>query len=75
MQHLYAVLTVIAVALCATNSVVAQTDHRVPKSKPSAAEIDINIPPEKSRDPVDVSLDRRIKGIYRGVDGRPSAAL
>jgi hypothetical protein len=48
------------VALCATDAVVGQTHHRVPKSKPSA------YPQEKNRDSADLALDRRSKGICRG---------
>jgi hypothetical protein len=40
------------VALCATDAVVAQMHHRVPKSKPSA------YPQEKNRDSADLALDR-----------------
>jgi hypothetical protein len=62
-----AALTVIAVALCATNSVVARTHHfRTAKNTAPAAAKRANIPPEKNRDPADVALDRRIKGICRG---------
>jgi hypothetical protein len=62
---------IVAVTLCATVPVVARTHHRVPKQAPPAAkqgpvtEPSANVP-EKNRDPEDVALDRRIKGICRG---------
>jgi hypothetical protein len=60
-------LTLTLVVLCATHAVVARTHHRAPKSAAPAAatKIDAKIPVEKNRDPADVALDRRIKGICR----------
>jgi hypothetical protein len=63
------VLTVIVVAQSATHAVDARTHHRTPKSSASTAPATkpaTAIVPEKNRDPADVALDRRIKGICRG---------
>jgi hypothetical protein len=61
-------LTVLVVALTATHAVYARSHHRAPKTtapvtttKPGA-----KIPVETNRDPADVALDRKIKGICRG---------
>jgi hypothetical protein len=61
-------LLIIAVALCATHAVDAQTHHRTPKRSAAAATTkpDAKIPVETNRDPADVALDRRIKGICKG---------
>jgi hypothetical protein len=61
-------LLIAVVGLCAAHAVVARTHHRAPKSTApvSATKIEANIPQEKNRDPADVALDRRIKGICRG---------
>jgi hypothetical protein len=61
-------LTIIVVALFATHAVFARTHHRAPKRSEPAATIttEATSPPEKNRDPADVALDRRIKGICRG---------
>jgi hypothetical protein len=61
-------LTVLVVALCATRVALARTHHPAPETTTpaAAAKIDANIPQEKNRDPADVALDRRIKGICRG---------
>jgi hypothetical protein len=61
-------LTIIVVALFATHAVFARTHHRAPKKTGPAATIttEATSPPEKNRDPADVALDRRIKGICRG---------
>jgi hypothetical protein len=52
-------------ALCATHAVDARTHHRAPKSTAPAATKAANIPQEKNRDPADVALDRKIKGMPR----------
>jgi hypothetical protein len=63
------ILTIAVVALCATHAVDART-HRAPKAVGSvpAATIrpDAKIPVETKRDPADVALDRKIKGICKG---------
>jgi hypothetical protein len=61
-------LLIAVVALCAAHAVVARTHHRAPKSTApvSATKIEANILQEKNREPADVALDRRIKGICRG---------
>jgi hypothetical protein len=65
-------LMIIVIALCATRAVVARNHHRVPKNTaPAATKADIPqekayIPREKNRDPADVALDRKIRGICRG---------
>jgi hypothetical protein len=60
-------LAITVAALSATHTVVARTHHHPPQSTAPAAatKIDANIPQEKNRDPADVALDRRIKGICR----------
>jgi hypothetical protein len=59
---------VVMVALCATHAVKARTHHRAPKTTApaSATKSDAKIPVEMNRDPADVALDRRIKGICKG---------
>jgi hypothetical protein len=53
--------------LCATNAVDARTHHPVAKSAaPIVTKPDAKIPVEMNRDPADVALDRKIKGICRG---------
>jgi hypothetical protein len=57
------------VALCATHTVDARAHHRAPKS--TAAPVtttttSAKIPVEPNRDPADVALDRKIKGICKG---------
>jgi hypothetical protein len=56
------------VALCATHAVNARTHYRAPKitAPASATKSDAKIPVETNRDPADVALDRRIKGICKG---------
>jgi hypothetical protein len=57
------------VALCASQAVNARTHHRAPKTAPAASATksdDAKIPVETNRDPADVALDRRIKGICKG---------
>jgi hypothetical protein len=57
-------LTVLLVALGATDAVIALSHHRAPKRAAPAATT--KIPVEPNRDPADVALDRRIKGICKG---------
>jgi hypothetical protein len=60
------ILTITLVALCATRAVDART-HRAAKSSASVAtRATMTSSPEKNRDPADVALDRKIKGICRG---------
>jgi hypothetical protein len=56
------------VALCATHAVNARTHYRAPKitAPASATKSGAKIPVETNRDPADVALDRRIKGICKG---------
>jgi hypothetical protein len=61
------------IALAATSSVLARTHHRAAKpiavpvatTEAPAAVKPANIP-EKHRDPADIELDQKIKGICRG---------
>jgi hypothetical protein len=61
-------LTIMVVALFTTHAVFARTHHRAPKRTVQAATTttEATSPAEKNRDPADVALDRRIKGICRG---------
>jgi hypothetical protein len=61
-------LTILVVALCATHAVFARSHHRAPKTNAtaSATKSDAKIPVESNRDPEDVALDRKIKGICKG---------
>jgi hypothetical protein len=61
-------LTVLLVALCATHAVIARSHRRAPKSTAPAAatKAETKIPVERNRDPADVALDRKIKGICKG---------
>jgi hypothetical protein len=60
-------LTIIVIALCVTHAVYARSHHRAPKrTTPAAIKADDKIPVETNRDPADVALDRKIKGICRG---------
>jgi hypothetical protein len=63
-----ALLTIMVVALCATHAVDARTHHRGPKTAAPVATTkpDAKIPIETNRDPADLALDRKIKGICRG---------
>jgi hypothetical protein len=56
------------VALCAIQAVDARTHHRAPKRTVPAVEMKSGavIPDKQSRDPADIALDRKIKGICRG---------
>jgi hypothetical protein len=62
-----------AIALAAASSVQARTHHRAAKpsttavaATPAVTATSANIPTEQNRDPADVALDRKIKGICRG---------
>ena len=59
---------IVVVALSATRAVDARTHHRVSKTSALAATTkpDAKIPVEVKRDPADVALDRKIKGICNG---------
>jgi hypothetical protein len=61
-------LAMMMVALCTTQAVNARTSHRAPKitAPAPATKSDAKIPVEANRDPADVALDRRIKGICKG---------
>jgi hypothetical protein len=63
-----ALIAMAMVALCASHAVNARTHHRAPKTTAPAPAIqsDAKIPVETNRDPADVALDRRIKGICKG---------
>jgi hypothetical protein len=56
------------VALFTTDAVFARTHHRAPKRTETAATIKTGAtsPAEQNRDPADIALDRKIKGICRG---------
>jgi hypothetical protein len=55
------------VALCATHAVDARSHHRAPKRTAPATIAAPKVTPSKvPRDPADVALDRRIKGICKG---------
>jgi hypothetical protein len=58
-------LTVLLVAFCATHAVIARSHHPAPKSATRVA-AGTKIPVEPNRDPADVALDRKIKGICKG---------
>jgi hypothetical protein len=62
------VLTIMMVALCATQAVCARSHHRASKTAAPApaTKSDAKIPVETSRDPADVALDRQIKSICKG---------
>jgi hypothetical protein len=60
-------IIVFLVASGATSSVLGRTHHRAPKkSAPAVATAHVEIPKEEKRDPADIALDRKIKGICRG---------
>jgi hypothetical protein len=61
-------LTICVVALCATHAVFARSHHRAPKTTApvTMTKPDTKIPVESNRDPEDVALDRKIKGICKG---------
>jgi hypothetical protein len=58
---------VFVVTLCTTSSVLGRTHHPEPKRNvPTVATTPVEIPKEEKRDPADIALDRKIKGICRG---------
>jgi hypothetical protein len=60
-------ILVFVVALGATSSVLGRTHHRAPKkAAPTVATTPVEIRKEEKRDPADIALDRKIKGICRG---------
>ncbi|WP_210253753.1 hypothetical protein [Bradyrhizobium sp. S69] len=61
-------MAIIVPAFCATQTVDARTHHLVPKAAVPVAtkKADAKIPVETKRDPADIALDRKIKGICRG---------
>ena len=61
-------MMIAAVALCATHAVYARSHHRAPKTTApvTMTKPDTKIPVESNRDPEDVALDRKIKGICKG---------
>lgn len=60
--------TIVVVSLWTIHPVAARTRHRAPKTTALAAtkKPEIRIPLEMKRDPADVALDRKIKGICKG---------
>jgi hypothetical protein len=62
--------TIVVVALFAIHAAYARTRYQVPKQTASVAtsstKPDAKIPEEMKRDPADIALDRKIKGICRG---------
>ena len=65
---IFTLLAIIVTAFCATQTVDARTHHRTPKAAVPVAttKADAKIPVETKRDPADVALDRKIKGICKG---------
>jgi hypothetical protein len=60
-------MLVVSFALCATNAAHARSHRRNPEPTAGVAtKPDAKIPTEQKRDPADVALDRKIKGICRG---------
>jgi hypothetical protein len=57
------ILAIPVVGLCATQVAEARTHRRAPVS---TSKPDAQIPVEMKRDPADIALDRKIKGICRG---------
>ena len=55
-----------AVAFCATNGVDGRPHHHAAKPTVTRAGPKPANVPEQGRDPADVALDRKIKGICRG---------
>jgi hypothetical protein len=67
-SDIFTLFAIIVVAFCATQTVDARTHHRAPKAavRVAATKADAKIPVETKRDPADVALDRKIKGICKG---------
>jgi hypothetical protein len=59
-------LVIMVIVLCVTQAVVARTHHSAPNRAVSIATAPSSNIPEQARDPADVALDRKIKGICRG---------
>jgi hypothetical protein len=61
-------LIIAMVALCAAQGASARTHHRTSKATTPAVAVkpDAKIPVEVKRDPADIALDRKIKGICKG---------
>lgn len=60
-------VVVFSFALCATNAAQARSHRRNPEPTAGVAtKPDAKIPAEQKRDPADIALDRKIKGICRG---------
>jgi hypothetical protein len=58
---------IVAVSLGATHAVYARTHHHAPRAAAATTNSpDAKIPAEKNRDPADIALDHRIKGICKG---------
>jgi hypothetical protein len=54
-------------ALCATSAVAAKPHHHWSRATtPAATRPDAQIPVETKRDPADIALDRKIRGICNG---------
>jgi hypothetical protein len=61
------IIATVVVALCATHAVYARSHrHAAKTTAPAAIKTGVKIPVETNRDPADVALDRKIKGICRG---------
>jgi hypothetical protein len=63
-------LTVIVIALCAAQAVVARTHLGALKSTAPTAKVGVTSSPEKNRHPDDVARDRRSKAFAGDVDLR-----
>jgi hypothetical protein len=58
--------TIVLVALCATRGIDARTHRALKRTAPTATVSPKITPSEAPRDPEDVAIDRRIKGICKG---------
>jgi hypothetical protein len=60
--------TIVVISLCTFHPATARTHHRALKTTapPAANKPEVKIPVEMKRDPADVALDRKIKGICNG---------
>jgi hypothetical protein len=59
--------TIVVISLWTIHPVAARTHHRAPKTTAQATtKPEVKIPVEMKRDPADVALDRKIKGICNG---------
>ena len=66
MSNVFRPAIIAAVALGATHAGYARTHHRTARPAVTATKPDAKIPVETKRDPADIALDRRIKGICKG---------